>query len=98
MRLRSGRTPLSNMKTYEQTLADVIVNYVQEPMNPDHLGRMVALYHEGRIDARRLRRWIQERIGEREVERTIGMSVEQGQMMNELEIQALERLTAEVVV
>lgn len=93
-----------NSKTYSQILADVIINWVKplvdegklnlEDINKNLFGRMVKLYYEGRIDSRRMRRWIEERVGEKELESTLakgGVSSDTFSYLDELEVQVLEK-------
>ena len=64
-----------------------------EDFKPQLLARVIALYAEGKIDAHRLRRWIIERVGERELEEKLckaGSSMKTMAMMDLLEVEALE--------
>lgn len=62
-----------------------------ETWPPNLLKRMCILQAKGKIDSRRVKRWIEERIGERELEKEIGMPKHIGEALNESEIDALER-------
>jgi len=88
------------MKTFEQTLSDVLVNWVapikslhpemtMEDFKPPILSRIVKLYHEGKIDSLKVRKWLQERIGERKLEESLGLpSISPPDLF---EVEALER-------
>lgn len=90
------------MKTLEQTLSNVIINYLKPiadahpEMNiaefkPKVFAQMVVLLYEGKIDTRRIRRWLEERVGEKELEHKLSLSQEAIDTFDQLEVDALSR-------
>lgn len=90
------------MKTLVQTASNVIINYIKpiadahpemsmEEFKPKIFAQMVSLLHEGKIDTRRMRRWIEERVGEKELEQRLGMSQEAIDMFDQLEVDSLNK-------
>lgn len=59
--------------------------------DPELLRRMCILQSLGKIDARRVKRWIEERIGESELEKELSIPPEVASALNELEVLSLEK-------
>jgi hypothetical protein len=89
--------------TVEQTAANVVINYVKPLMDahpemtpgefkPHIFGQMVQLLHEKRIDTHKMRRWLEERVGEKAVEETLraqGVSQQTLDHLDQMEVYAL---------
>lgn len=90
------------MKTLEQTASNVIVNYLKpiadthpemnmEEFKPKIFAQMVKLLHDGKIDTRRMRRWLEERVGEKALEERLGLTQDAINMFDQLEVDSLNK-------
>lgn len=87
--------------------ANYISNYIRplveagkvniDDYNPALFARMIRLLYEKKIDSRKMRKWIEERIGEKDLEKSLGMSSELALYMDTLEVEALEEKFKSVV-
>lgn len=70
-------------------------NMSPEEFKPHLFAQIIKLLHQGKIDSRRVRRWIEERVGEKELEdeliKTGAANRKLLDLMDQLEINALSK-------